>query len=345
MADVERNSGAHDREDGDHLGWTMVRAIHEYLKIDEEWTQWHEDGFTWWSYQLAQRFRFDGPHDVYGIPTWWISFETDGLRGMGRGSSVTDELVAELNGTQRLFMAFSAGDRVGHRGRVYALPETAEHRLRTLADHAILSNVFAHQQLPAVLEALRSSGEAGAQLDTSQHPGRGAREVPDDMLNVIHAVFVPLGGRPVAPERRPDLDAAARVLGGAEGGADGGSDEGRVMRMLRVAERDLLVVIHADAQHPLLGGGMAVSQTLLSHDPIGEAEARALAARLNEAEWTTRTPLVSVGAWFPITTEEGAVFVSHATFHPNGVLVPTLGTAAAGDVAARADWLEHQLLG
>jgi hypothetical protein len=60
-----------------HLGWQAVRQVHELLMVDEDFTLWHEGGFTWWPHRLAQRFRCEGPVEVDGVPTWWIGFETD----------------------------------------------------------------------------------------------------------------------------------------------------------------------------------------------------------------------------------------------------------------------------
>jgi hypothetical protein len=54
-------------DDDGHPGWDALRFVHRLLMIDEPWTEWHDDGFTWWAHDLAQRYRWEGPSDVDGM--------------------------------------------------------------------------------------------------------------------------------------------------------------------------------------------------------------------------------------------------------------------------------------
>ncbi|MBW6457389.1 MAG: hypothetical protein K0A98_16025, partial [Trueperaceae bacterium] len=64
-----------------HLGWTALLEAHRLLEIDDAGTAWHPDGFTWRAFRLAQRFRFEGPVEIDGVPTWWVGVDTACLRG------------------------------------------------------------------------------------------------------------------------------------------------------------------------------------------------------------------------------------------------------------------------
>jgi hypothetical protein len=68
-------------EDTGHPGWDALSFLHRLLMIDEPWTEWHDDGFTWWAHELAQRYRWVGPINIDDLPTWFLSVETDFLRG------------------------------------------------------------------------------------------------------------------------------------------------------------------------------------------------------------------------------------------------------------------------
>ena len=102
----------------DHLGWRAAVAAHRLLQVDEAWTLWHDDGFTWWAHRLAQRFRFEGPVDLDGSETWWLGFETDCLRGVDGDATAA---LAWLFGQNRLTNVGAwvlEGERLSVRARV-----------------------------------------------------------------------------------------------------------------------------------------------------------------------------------------------------------------------------------
>ena len=322
----------------EHLGWHMIRAIHRYLQIDDKWTQWHDDGFTWWAFQLAQRFRFEGPHEVESTPTWWISFETDFLR------NVQDEAQAmlfasEQNRTINLFTAHAGANRLSYRARVYALPDTADHRLRTLADRAILANAIAHLQATALLET-----ETGfkADIDVSHHPDRNARTEPDDMLNV-YSLFQQKGNEPLSDERRPDLDHIVRTLDMLGIPVQGGNAAAGVLATLLQLEGRLAFRIDLPVSNPHVGNGMLALLTFDPPDELTYAEATMLASSLNDAEWTTHHPLESLGAWTVDFRNDPHLRLTHATFYPNATLVSTLSPTVALAELSRAVWLQRYM--
>jgi hypothetical protein len=95
--------------------------------IDDEWTERHDDGFTRWAHGLAQRYHWEGPAPVDDIPTWFLSVETDFLRG---GTDPTCALAFRNRANDTLELGAGAvvldGDRIRLRTRTYAMPESAE---------------------------------------------------------------------------------------------------------------------------------------------------------------------------------------------------------------------------
>lgn len=247
----------------DHLGWQMIRKVHETLKIDEEWIVWHDDGFTWWSYTNAQRFRFDGPHDVDGTPTTWVTFETEVLRNVP------------------------------------------------------CDNGFV----------------------------KGATELNNRMSNlfVVARVHVPHGRLPVTPAGGPDL-AASEELVRSLGFETTLSDDEQVLHVTIPGETSSFELeLNYRAAHPNLGAGLLA---LLSPPPgfaVDGVNGWDLAARLNEAEWLSRTTLVASGAW--VATGGSGVDSQprpvHAVFYPNLSLKARAADNVIFDAVQRVSWLKE----
>ncbi len=85
-----------------HPGWDAVRFAHRLLMIDEPWTERLDDGFTWCDHRLAQRYRWEGPIDVDGLPTWFLAVDTDVLRGVDDHHALSRSLAALESASSRL---------------------------------------------------------------------------------------------------------------------------------------------------------------------------------------------------------------------------------------------------
>jgi hypothetical protein len=101
-----------------HLGWQALLEAHRLLEIDDARTAWHPDGFTWRAHRLAQRFRFEGPVEIDGVPTWWVGVDTACLRGADPASERVWAWIAAQNAANRLGALVLEGDRVRLRARV-----------------------------------------------------------------------------------------------------------------------------------------------------------------------------------------------------------------------------------
>lgn len=330
-------------------------AVHERLRIDDVWTAWHDDGFTWWAHRLAQRIRVEGPHDVGGRPTYWASFATATLRGVAPADGQERTLrasVGRLNRAAHLYEIHRSGERLGVRGRVFFRPETRAFRARLLADRALLAVTWAERQA----DALAAGGDAlglaeGVAVDAVPHPRRGARPDADAMLDAVDAVFLPRGREAPRAEGATDLRAAADVLAAAAGRVGGDPATGVVDATLREGDLAARVTLRAQAEHAGLGRGMLARVHLrppaLDAAPPGSDAAHAASldacATLNEASWSMPWPVLHVGAWTP--DGDAPKGVAYATFHPNATLVPGLARALAYDALGRVRFAQPLLVG
>ena len=333
-------------EDDGHPGWDAIRFAHRLLMIDEPWTQWHDDGFTWWAHELAQRYRWEGPIDIDGLPTWFLSVETDFLRG------ATDRARAlEFVNRWNASLEFGVGalvvedDRIRLRSRTYAMPESAEDRARMLSSWGIVANAVA-SQLGRIhgsdADELASLGfDASWEVDASGHPDSGRRDAPDEMLGVIGAMYVPEGRQPARETVLLGMDQAVHWLMGAGAEAVGGDFHRVVLAQWRAPYGQPTWRLEREHQHPTLGYGVR-SHLVVELDRERYALSRELAQRLNELEASEAQPLIGGGAW--AVSEDGASrSLVHTTFFPNAGLKGNLAPFIAGNMWFRAGWLGRVL--
>jgi len=334
----------------EHLGWQMMRRIHTTLRIDEAWTEWHDDGFTWWAHKVAQRFRFEGPVDVSGVATWWASFETDFVncvggdpdgRPKGRqdgdpdgGATRAGQLADDLNRNHGVFTAAAVGTRLVLRNRTYALDETMAHRCWQLGERALFANILANRVVNAI-DAGTSTWEAGIVPDVSGHPRNRARSLPDEMLNVIDDVY--RAKDMVMPAPNVAEAVATLEMGGFVELSEGDLGEryvGHVATGSVVLERydetwggPVAVVIEPEAEDDLVGTGMRVRSVVLgtAESMAESAASRAAANTATSAAGSTeaaraRARTLNEAAW---TTHEPLVGTGAWSAGPDGSLVHT----------------------
>ena len=348
--DVRRDAGrSHEDLTVDDTGREALLAVYERLQIDAAWTVWHDDGFTWWAHRLPQRIRVEGPTDVDGLATRWLSFETAALRGVavadGAKSNSAAIAAMELNRVSNLYEVHLDGDRLGLRGRVYFMPETLRFRTELFADRALLAVTWAERNADTLVGgAGKLSLAPGLAVDATPHPTSGERAAPDDMLNVADAVFQPLGQEPPRNAGATDLRGAAEVLAGSADDVVGGSDEGLVQASLSGTGVAARVAIRAQIGHPSLGQGMLLlvylrPPALDAFEPGSREEGQAAIATaetLNQAAWSMPWPLLHVGAWVGDGGSERPHRVVYASFHPNATLTQGVAEALAYDGIGRA---------
>ena len=329
-------------QDAGHPGRDALRFVHRLLMIDEPWTEWHDDGFTWWAHELAQRFRWEGPIDLDGLPTWFLSVETDFIRG------ATDRAQAlEFVNRWNASLEFGVGallvedDRIRLRSRTYAMPESAEDRARLLSGWGIIGNAVVSQLgrlYGASSDELVAFGfDPSWSVDASGHPDAGRRESPDEMLGIIGAMYVPEGRQPARETVTLGMDEAVHLLVGAGAEVVGGDFGRAVLAQWRASYGRLTWRLEREYQHPTLGYGVR-SRLIINLDRERSALSRELAQRLNELEGTDAQPLIGGGAWAVSEDEEPRALV-YTAFFPNAGLKGNLAQIIAGNAWFRAKWL------
>lgn len=336
----------------DDTGRQLIDEVHSLLQIDEQWTEWHPDGFTWWAHGLAQTFRVEGPEDVDDIPTYWYSYETSVLKGLPVEHPKALTFVALQNRVNNLFTARVVGDRLVYSGRTYVLPESATDRARQIGHRAIIANALAHAQADQLSEMYKrfEPTMAGVEVDRTAHPSGGERPVPDDMLNVIDQSFKRLGVVPAPMERVGDLEQWASTFE-ARGLTARVLENGTTLNVANPhGSVPYLLHVKAAVSHPALGFGMLVRLSIpLLDSAIEASELDAYVARLNDLELNAKRPLVSLGSWVPDAQrradgEPPVPQVTYATFYPNGLVGPGVAFGAVVEAGQRVEWCEEQSL-
>lgn len=330
----------------DATGRQLIEEVHSLLQIDEQWTEWHADGFTWWAHGLAQTFRVEGPEDVDEIPTYWYSYETSVLKGLPADNGTVLPFVGLQNRVNNLFTARVVGDRLVYSGRSYALPESATDRARQVGHRAIIANALAHahaDQLAELYQRLEPT-LAGVEVDRSAHPTEDVRRVPDDMLNVIDQSYRRVGLVPMPMERVGDFERWARQFESAGMKARVHQNGSSLIVANHQTRYPYLVKVDAAIPHPTLGFGMLVRLSIPLLDSVVKVdELDGFVARLNDLELNAKRPLVSLGSWVRDEQtgegEQAAVAqVTYATFYPNGLVGPGVAFGAVVEAEQRVEW-------
>lgn len=330
------------------VGQFMVSVVHDQLKIDEEWTEWHDDGFTWWAYELAQTVRYEGPHDVDGIPTYWLSYEVELLHGVPADHTYVKALIAMQNRAFNLYTAAVAEGRLVFRGRTYALPETARHRAVVLADRAMVANIIAHRQAAYIEQVLTKAipDRAGLKVASSAHPVHGVRSEPDDMLNLIEGVHRIQGATPASPLNAPDLTSISNQLQMFGLATQVSNDKSRLVAAGDVADVPFTISVDIMAKHPQLGFGMLLILRVPYAGLLTNEAAPQAVEHLNEAEFTSIRPLISLGTWtLDSQGSESEPTIAYASFNSVVTLDPTAALVGATDALQRVRWLVDELRG
>jgi hypothetical protein len=339
-----------------HLGWQALLEVHRFLEIDDAVTAWHADGFTWRAHRLAQRFRFEGPVEIDGVPTWWVDVDTACLRGADPASDRVLAWIAAQNGANRLGALVLEGDRVRLRARVAVREDSMSVRVRLLAEWATVAKLFAHgleQSLEEELGAVLAS--PALELDVGDDPtGGDADRLRDALVRVVARA-----AGAVAPDRVQDLGGVVQV-GLTHGGWVSSDREAGWVRIrfawglqgLRetpfggvvfreFADAPPVVELWAEGgpRHPLLGAGTLVRLVVPAPAGVALAEGVRWANCWNLAELGAPLAMSSLGAWGwrPAESGLGDAWVWGA-FFPDATAYPKLPGLEVKEAIARAHW-------
>jgi hypothetical protein len=318
------------------------------MKVDDKWSAREPRELSWWGHRLAQHVwaepaRSSHDHEVVRV-------------------HATTALLRDVPDTPEMRARLATLNRFVSLGAFVWLPERRRIVLRCAAcfhagNLAWLQPLFlAAVGIQAADAHIKVDGLAdllGGKPDASAHPRSGPRPEPDDMLNVIAAVFAPGGAGP-SPWTGADFKAAADmtprpwVLATAD---DAGlTAEYPLARDLPAVagkgpETALFTASSTD-RHPQLGGGLLLRLQLPF--PFTESHGSEVACNLNALETAGDRNTHTLGAWCvgPAgpgpTARQSVTFVS---FIPAAAYRKGLLQVLAVEMALRTRWIASVLPG
>lgn len=168
----------------------ILEVVHRQLSIDEPWTLRTAEGFTWWPAGGVRQFvHAEGPIDVDGLDTWWLTIETPVWREADCTALAPHVEALRIAAHGAAVAQDAATGRTSLVTRTYLLPESIVARgLR----FAALGVVQARLALDAWAEAAAHLGDrADAWRDVEDHPERGPRDALDEVLALPEAALLP----------------------------------------------------------------------------------------------------------------------------------------------------------
>jgi len=297
----------------------VLRFLTARMQIEAEWAVQERTSFTWWASSLAQRVWVAPDRTFQGVEFATLHIES--------------ELLAEVPMDASTWAGLAAVNRFASLSAYVADPAA-----RTISLHASVSltadnfplaqsialHAMALQMADAHAEALELSKVFGGQVAATQHPTRGLRTTPDEMVGILEiyqqrgesdspfdpdelAQLVQVEPRPwiMATNQRYRLDADLEFA----------------------ISTHARLELDAEARHPSLGSGLQLRLKL----PV-EPDA-AVAQRLNANE-RLEPDAHQLGAWC-VDDEHGLMFTG---FVPAAAHVPGLSRALAYHLATKNEW-------
>lgn len=310
------------------VGVKFLEVLREKMMIDDEWTQQHERGFTWWAYRLAQHFEVDPPVsdgviDIYAVRIW-----TDIVRNVDPATN-PDQIVTVANMHQSINATVwdPETQTVSECCTTYVNEENFDWMANLIAAAAVIQNSAAHTRAHALADICAGVPAA------SDHPVRGHRPEMDDILNVPQQVLVPVGAEPshfAGPKMAAVLDFMTHMgIAGSSGPTEVRfsvpfADHHTSLAMLAAGQGPPMShgQILTDAPHPEDGNGALTLMWIPAHPDFKNPAM--LANALNHAEAQCESGVPLLGAWCPDPTSEDGSGLAFCSFLPNLVARPGL---------------------
>jgi len=305
---------------------TILDTVHRQLAIDDVWTVHDADAFTWWPGDgVRQHVRAEGPVDVDGSATWWLTIETPVWRVADASGMAALECAIESLRI-RAFGAAVVTDAA--RGSVALVTRSALEREAVPERCYPLAGLGALQArlaLDAWADAEARVGEhARSWRDARPHPIGGERIGTDEILSLpetaMPAIAARHGPTGVLDTWSRTGDALASALGSGPHsqhdtllafGADLGRHEASV----------LCGVMHCG----LAGPSIAVTVILDGH--YGPTDGRALCDALQRLALEPPSLAWTLGSWVLRDRIDGSngLMPVYGAFLPIGLFQPAYG--------------------
>lgn len=327
-------------------GRDALRRIAAVWQVDGDRVRWVEQGFDWWpgDFKVAVRAfpATEDQEDEQGL-AWRVSVRTDFLKGVRIADAACRKDIAAVAFMAPTYSVIypppdmsekhptSASDLVWFQSTVYLREDNLGWLPEFFARMAIL------QPIDAQKHATRIAAALGGTPDVSEPQGEGATGYRDDMLSVADALYFPAGKQPSRWLGTSEFEEFAERLGRNDQCFGNGDTKGLTAET-PFGDDSALIQLGTDAPHPFIGTGLLNSLVLpLSRS---EEEVRDEAAWLNFFEGIQWTGFPQLGSWVPKLRGSGYC-PAHASFIPNALFMPHLGTNAALWQMGRARWVKR----
>ncbi|MBS1709655.1 MAG: hypothetical protein JSS65_13160 [Armatimonadetes bacterium] len=316
--------------EGYALGHSVVREIHDTLRIDDQYVHDEPHGFTWWPGDFSQTIKTDEGIFRQSTVTYRLTAETDFLKGKGHMRDIALALVDEMD-----ICSFSgpvydqATDTFKLHCSVFLADENAGWLRRTMLAATALQAYDAQQLIN------RLGDRFHAVHATSAHPTAGLREEPHPILKTAHKFFWQAGLHPSrwigAEEWREGTWVMEREAQTFE--CDRQTKLHATFEWF-CGEGVIEVTATADVPHPVLGNGLQVTMTIplkLGQEALGH-----LVLDLNGLERSDYKRCHVLGSW---CAHEGKL--AFRMFVPNTLYTPEVLPEVLVNVSTRSIWVNE----
>lgn len=321
------------------IGRQLVDSLYAELMIDDEWAVRRDRGFTWWGYRLAQHVEASPTVHLGDQQRCVVRVWTEVAREVSPASNPAAALAA-VNRQQSMSAAVwdRPARRVNECATTVVSTDTLDWHTQLLATAAVLQNVSAHANAPALAQA------CGGTPALSNHPDAGERAEMDGVLGVPAQRVIPAGagGSRYTGPLVEGLGGYAAKLG-FRATADATGLVCEVPYPAQSGRDTALLRISTTQAHPVLGHG-ALVVLRLPVAPGGMRVAR-LANELNAAEAHGESAVPLLGAWCPDVLATDGNGLAFTCFLPNLLARTGLLEDQIGYQAARARFAQAQLSG
>lgn len=302
----------------------VLNFVIDRLQIEDEWFLGRGRGFTWWAGALAQRIAFAEPRDLHGVRAVTLHVDTDLLVGVPATEATWRRLAAINRFASLSAYVADVGSATVRLHASVTMTEANWPMARVLALHAAALQVAdAHAEAGQLAQAF------DATVHATDHPSRGPRSQPDEMLGVVE-VYQQRGQEP-SPFTTEDL--AGLVHLEPRPWVMAANEPDRLMADLEFASgRPARLEMDRSVMHPALGSGLQLRLAI----PV-EPDA-AIAQRLNANE-AVQPDAHQLGAWC-VDETHGLSFVA---FIPSAAGMPDLLHALVYHTAGRNEWARELL--
>jgi len=322
--------------DTSDIGLEAVRKVYQQYRVDAQWSVEEERGFSWWAHHYRQRIWAEPGFDDAGITIYRLCARTDFLRDMSDQTDLPQKLVAlAMHASMAMPVFDPQSGTLSLFTSVYIHEQTASLFTERLFGPAALI-----QPIEAEIRAAVFAEPLGGKPNVSEHPENGFRPAPDEMLEVVEAVYRPKGEQPSPWLKSGDFEKTATMLN--EGNSYANADEKGLTAEFAFCKDDTtLLQAFADIRHPQLGNGLMLQHRIPTY--LSEDDAALVSMRLNLLESQDSTRCHTLGAWaLDPKDSKTLVFVS---FVPAIMYHEHLLVNLCFNAASRSRWVSEALLG